>query len=298
MNLVSKASKVLKFYLNYSILIILITACGLTSESKRKLNSFGKITHTTSELASKEFLRMRDTTIQMNKERIVLKSPLAREPDQNDLDEKFDYEVIETRIRATNALKHYSEIISILVEESNTDGLIDSLENFFHELDQIQDMKYSKDNKEKLLASVQILGNILENYQKREFLKELIPKVDKEISTLCDLLSSEFDYKNSLKLGLAYQITTDRLFITADTAFLKAITKEEKKNALLAKSLANENKIRKINLFPILSQAFQEIKKSHSSLAKSLFKDETDLKELLKTARELKRLNMILGDKS
>lgn len=270
-----------KSLFSLSFIFLFFINCALNEKQIRATERFGTATENVTEIAGKEMVRMRSTTIDMNLELLKLgKFSGNNAPEHNRLDETLTLETVGLRIKSIEALRSYGGLILALGSD-NSDSVERAAQNFLENIEELQpnSRKLSNNQKTALLKSVKLLSGWFTGYKKREAIKQILKNTQAQVDTLCDMLSEDFDDSKG-KIATQYQITSNRLIVSADEALDMTDSLRTKIIALRSIRNAGENRKRKDSLHRNISDAFLELKKANNELAEAFLNDKVDLSDV------------------
>lgn len=284
----------MRHILIFLLSVLSVYNCALNERQVRTADRFGTATESVTDIASREIVRMRTTTIDMNLE--LLKLGLnsgTNAPDHNNLDETFNLETTSLRIKSIEALRSYGTLIQALGTEKGSESLEQAALNFLENIEDLQPQNRRMNNSQKsaLIQSVKLFTHWYTGYKKKQAIKEVLNTTKEQVDSLCDMLAEDFDDRKG-KLATQYQITTNRLLVTADES-LESESLRTRTIALRAIKNAGENRKRKDSLHRKVSEAFLDLKKANSDLSRSFLEEKADLNDLKSFAAKAKTIREI-----
>ncbi len=289
--LARRISPNLRFFLGSLLAIFIIGGCGLTAAQRNAIKRFSRATAAVGEVTSAELLQMREATVLMNVRRLEITGIEKDEPDHIDLDENFDIEDVEARVKAAKTLQNYGELLLSLVQDTQGKDLKKAADKFVESVRGLPsaDRRLTPEKLDAIGEGVQAIGGIIVEGLKAQEIKRIVEGANEQVAHLCDLLAADFDRDQDGKLASQFVLTTERLLVRADRKFRESKGREERATTLAAFHLA-QTKRERYTLLDRASQAVAQMKKANSELAESMKSDKPMLKDLKELSKKVKSL--------
>lgn len=272
-------------------LAVVQAGCGLSTVQRDAVGQFASATTHIGQLTSAELPRLRQATIAMNAKSIALKG--TANPD--DLDGPLDPSVIATRLAATDALVEYGELLATLAQESTgMDELRQASDKFVSSFRRVAKRKVSDRQLEGLGRLLYESGQWWLNKKKADALKELVPTVQDDVASICDLLIQDFDLQG-LHLIQATKTAVNRLKVDSNIALNTPQTSySDRWIAIDAQLIAEQEDARLQILSTQATQALQALKAANAELARVLEDKTGPIEKIKQAVHEVKGLAQAL----
>lgn len=285
--------------LNLAILICL-AQCSITQSQQRALQNFGETAILMSNLSSNELIAMRNSTIQMNLNRIRLDN-LDKPKDETqtkeekgeykDLDGVFDITVISIRLKAITAIRSYAKLLLSLSSDASQKELEKATQSFLFSVENLSS-EHKKMDEKKLNAigeAVKLFGGIFTEHKKKDSIKSIILESKEQIELLCDLLARDFDPKGG-RLATTFILSGEELLLSAEEKLDPNEKKPEKlrTRALLSFHLAEKNIQKKETVLPEIAKSILNLKQANLEMYEAFRSEIYTTKDILKFANTVK----------
>lgn len=252
-----------------SLMIILLTGCGLTTQQIIQTQSFGNATSHIGSISENEFVNIRASIIEMNEMLVTIDNTKSAKNIQ------FDFptspEATATRVAAAKALNHYGELLTKLASDKSSENLQDTADSFIANMNTALKKNISDDKEDALANLLSDFGTFFINKKKADALKSIIPTYRKPVNTLADLLQKDFSLDSgSTGFLKAYDITAKRL----KNASIRLIDagKEysilERKQAVKAVAMSTNASQRARSISIQIKQAINNLKNANDEIVK------------------------------
>ncbi|WP_158023270.1 hypothetical protein [Candidatus Nitrospira inopinata] len=282
------------------LLLCFASGCALTAKQKAAVSQFSDSAATLGDVTSSELQAMRDGTINMTIERLLLggKSKDPNLGDQTSLDRGFELNRVETITGATHALAGYGKTLAALVADSQSADLSAASHEFTASLSRIPEARQqlSDDQLEAIATAVQGVGRFWVEWKRKEAVITIVKASQQAVDRLCDLLIRDFDPKRGW-VALQLQVIEDPLMAEATNALYDGETYHDRKIALRAFRLAYENRMRRTEILSRVVEAAQAMKQANTAVVRAVDHFEwsvEDIRSFAERARSLKHLATII----
>jgi hypothetical protein len=282
--------------LSFTLVVALISGCGLTNLQIVKTQSFGAATANIGALGEEEFVKIRNGIIEMNKELVSIDN--TKQSDSLVFDKPTYVEPTSARVAACKALKLYGELLVKLVTEDRSENL-QKAANALIDNTAVALKKDLSDNQKGAINKIIVgLGTFWVNKKKADAAKEIIPAYKQPVDDLADLLREDFSLDGSGYLE-AYDATAKRLK-NASMALVNAgdkYTVLERDRAVHAFVMADQAITRSTELDKKAKETIDSLKKANAELVKVIGKQKyetDDIKDYAKKIQELVNIYQVL----
>ena len=259
-------------------LAIVVCGCGLTTPQRAAVRSFSGATAALGEVTGREFVEMRDSTIAMNRQLLALPGDHSVKT----LEGQFTVEAVTVRVKATETIRTYGELLQALVDDTQERELQTAADNFAASVRGLP--KVNRALKEEQIAAlgklVQAVGGLIVEAKKKAAIKQIVPDASAQIDVLCDLLAADFD-ADQPKLAAQYLLVANRLSTAADTAIKKGTDATGRADAAAAYELAETSRSRLDTLVKTASEAVTQLKAANRALADAVSSDQVTREDIL-----------------
>lgn len=191
-------------------LVTLLAGCGLTSNQIVETKSFGVATANIGKLGEEEFLNIRNSIIEMNKELVSIDN--TKTADNLVFDKPTYAEPTSQRIAASKALKLYGELLTKLVSEDRSENLQQAASSLIDNTSAALGRELPDETTGAINKIIVGFGSFWVEKKKADAAKEIIFVYQKPVADLAELLSKDFSIEdNALGYLKAYEITAKRL---------------------------------------------------------------------------------------
>jgi len=274
-----------------ALLLAVMWGCGLTNQQILKTQSFGAATASIGELGEKEFVNIRNSIVEMNKELVSIDN--TKTSNSLILDKPTFAEPTSRRIAACKALKLYGELLVKLATEDRSENLQKTANALVDNTSAALNKDLSEDQKGAISRIIVGLGSFWVDKKKAEAAREIIPLYKRPVDDLADLLAEDFSIEESSKGYLkAYETTAKRLR-NASMRLVNAGNKYtvlERDRAVHAFTVAEEAIIRSVALSKDAGKAIDSLKKANSELVKVIGEQEYSTEDIKKYAKQIQEL--------
>jgi hypothetical protein len=292
-----------------TLLISLLTGCALTAAQKAAVDEFGDSAATLGDVTSSELAGMRNGTVQMTIERLLLggKSKDPNLGDQETLDRGFELARIETVSGATQALAAYGKSLAAMVNDTQSPELKAASNEFLTSVGLVPTARQhiADQQLEAIGTAIQDVGGFWIEWKRKQAVKTIVGNSAKTIEHLCDLVIRDFNAGDASGKGkgwVALQLQTieDPLMGEATNALYEGATYEDRKIALDAFRLAHNSRMRRTEILGRVTAAAAAMKKANEALTHTIA-DSTwsfqDIQEFAQKARSLQMAVKTILDK-
>jgi len=274
------------------------TGC-LSSAQLAAVRQFSAATTAVGDLATSEFVVLRNETISMNEARLTLPGIDPGEPDQTNLDESFDPEDVEARVRAAGVLKAYGELLLALATESQTEEIKKASDSLLANLSALPsaDQKLDKEQQEALGTIVTSIGGLIVEFKRSKAIRTIVADTTPQIVHLCDLLARDFDPDGD-HLATGFLATTETLKERAFEALEAAQARDDKVASLAAYRAAQAGRDKRAMVLARASQSLRQLRKAQDQLKTAMDSRKpsvSDIKEFVATAKALHSAVQVLA---
>lgn len=270
-----------------AFIAFLLPACALTSEQVKGVNKFAKATDATSTAAMTELPKMRAMLIEANVARLRLNEQMGLPPEHadgseievNDLDEVFDYEALEDRVKALETLRAYGMLLTALANADESKNLKSASSSLADSIDSLSDefgTEISDEQKTAIASAVEGIGKWIVGYKKARATKKAVHTYHAQIVRIAELLRDDFDYNTGNRLASRTAAAQGELMVLADDA-IRCRTDdlkdqacpngvEDSREAYSVLSQATTNRERITMLHFTISQSLKGVEAAHGDL--------------------------------
>ena len=182
-----------------ALLLGTFAGCALTAKQKAAVSQFSGSAATLGDVTSSQLLAMRDDTVKMTIERLLLggKSKNPNLGDQTSLDRGFDVERVETISGATRALAAYGKSLAALVDDTQSADLKAASNEFVASLGRVPTAKehLSDEQLQAIGTVVEEVGGLWIEWKRQQAVTTIVNNSKDAVEHLCDLLGKDFDPK-------------------------------------------------------------------------------------------------------
>lgn len=290
--------KKLVLILSFTLVVALMSGCGLTNHQIVKTQSFGAATANIGKLGEEEFVNIRNGIIEMNKELVSIDN--TKTSDSLVFDKPTFAEPTSKRIAACKALKLYGELLVKLATEDRSENLQRAANALIDNTAVALNKDLSGNQKAAINKIIVGLGSFWVDKKKADATKEIIPAYKQPVDDLADLLSEDFSLEDgSLGYLKAYDTTAKRLK-NASMLLVNAGNKYtvlERDRAVHAFVMAEEAITRSTELSKKAKKTIDGLKKANAELVKVIGEQEystDDIKDYAKQMQELVNIYQVL----
>lgn len=275
-----------------AMLAVALGGCALTSGQRAAITQFGTAASSLGTTTSTQLLAMREDTIKMNVERLVIvgKSRDPRLAGEQTLDRGFEIKTVQTVMGATNALAAYGQSLNALASDTQTadlkaasDNLVTSLGSLPGFTDAISPKQLSA-----IGSAIQEVGGIFIEYKRKEAVRIIVLNSRPAVDKLCDLLVRGFSTGGWVETQLL--IVQLPLIAEASNAFQSRETFADRRVALDAFRLAFNGNVRRDQVVAQVAEAAQAMKKANTNLADVVERNEITFADIQDFAFRVARL--------
>jgi hypothetical protein len=270
-------------------LLIVQSACGLTTAQKEAVSQFGRASTGFGAAVSTELVDMRNTVIDLNSNVLAL---APKRLTSRDLDGAFTLRNVDARVRAANVLQTYGELLVALVEDTQAKELQTAAGNFTTSVrgldpDKVRLSDADLDAAGKAVAAV---GGLIVEHKKAQALKIIVPKAHPQVEQLGRLFAGEFEPE---KGEMAVNFGAEVLKATGATDSVldaERATVSDRAVAAVAYRKASDAALKAKAVFPDLHKGAVTMVAAHARLVEALANDRIqidDIKSFAKTVQSL-----------
>lgn len=262
-----------------AILVSILTGCALTTKQKAAVGQFSDSASTLGEVTSSELKAMRNGTVKMTIERLLLdgKSQYQNLGNQASLDRGFELERVEAVLGATRALAAYGKSLAALVDDTQSAELKVASNEFVASLGRVPTAKQhiSDQQLEAIGTVVQDVGGFWIEWKRKQAVQTIVKGSRAAVEHLCDLLIRDFNPGNGTDekkgwVALQLQVVEDPLMAVATNRLYDGHTYNDRKVALEAFRLAHDSRMRRTEMLKRVTDGAIAMKKANSSLAQAV----------------------------
>jgi len=270
-----------------AVLLLTLTACGLTTPQRAAVRNFSQATTALGEATSGQFVQMRDDVIRMNTARSELAAPGAHD---GALEGAFVFKDVMVRTQAANTLRDYGELLQALVDDTQEKELQTAADKFVASVRGLpgSEQKLSDAQLNAIGQAVQQVGLLVVEWMKKRAIEKIVPEADPQVAALCDLLAADLNPDGN-RLATGYLNTASRLRTVSDTSVKSASNPETRAAAAAAYQLAEASRARSEVLERAAAAAI-ELKAANKALSDAIASNEVtsdDLKSYATTVQTL-----------
>lgn len=247
--------------------------CALTAKQKAAVSQFSDSAATLGDVTSSELKAMRDGTVKMTIERLLLggKSKDPNLGDQTSLDRGFDLKRVETVSGATRALAAYGKSLAALVDDTQSAELKAASNEFVASLGRVPAAKEKLTDKqlEAIGTVIQEVGGLWIEWKRKQAVTTIVKESRQAVDQLCDLLIRDFD-PNKGWVAQQLQVIEDPLMAEATNGLYDGRTYNDRKVALEAFRLAHGNRMRRTWVLTRVTDAATAMKRANGALTQAV----------------------------
>lgn len=185
-----------------TLIIILTTGCGLTTNQKAAAIRFSAAAIDLSSLAAEEFVNTRNDVVEINTFRRQLGDPQVGE-----LEGELTLESTKIRVEAVNALKQYGELLHTLTTSSQKEELKNAVESCVASLNKVDGVSLDYKEAGAIAQAVQAVGGLWIEHMRKKATIKVVEHAHPHVIKLSDLMIRSFDPDNDYwSLGYDYPI--------------------------------------------------------------------------------------------
>jgi hypothetical protein len=254
------------------VVLGVLGGCALSANQKAAVSQFSDSATTLGNVSSSELKAMRDDTIKMTTERLLLggRSSDPNLGDPTSLDRGFELKRVETISGATRALAAYGKSLAALVDDTQSAELKAASNEFVASLGRVPAAKEKLSDKqlEAIGTAVQEVGGLWVEWKRKQALTTIVKESRQAVDQLCDLLARDFDPRTG---WVAQQLLVIEapLVGQASDALASARTYTDRKTTLEAFRLAQSSRMRRTEVVTRVADAAKAMKKANDSLVQA-----------------------------
>lgn len=256
-----------------SFLVVFLPGCGLNVVQRKAVNEFGNATSKIGALASEEIVNMRNETIKMNVDRIILGGYEKDFPGPANLDEALTPENCRIVLQAVEALQAYGEGLVSLVNATQKDELEKATGKLMSSMETLPEeyQKVSKEQRDAIAKMLQAGGSLIIENLKKDAVGRIVPIYQPQIDDLADHLKDTFDKTVTGSFANAFLTTYSNGLEVADR-YLKKECRDISCRALAMRNLRDvmANRARTETVMQKVSQALQNLKKANAAMVEAV----------------------------
>lgn len=276
------------------LVMLATTACGLTAAQKTAVGRFSRSTAAVGDTTSNEMIRMRQSVIEMNAASYAIMGkvtdPSLDAPRLSDLDHNFSVANVHTVVQAATALQTYGELLQALVDDTQQKELKGAAESFVASVNKVPGAALTAEQGDLIAVAIEQAGSLYIEWKKRRAVKTIVAQSEKAVSTVCDLLATEFDPQQATALGSQFEKVSLRLQGEASNAAQSARFITDRSVALDAYRLSREARTRREEVFAKISKSAIAIRDANRSLVDALASDRWTLEDAKTAAAMVKAI--------
>lgn len=274
-------------------LVSILAGCALTATQKAAVSQFSESAATLGDVTSSELGAMRDGTVKMTIERLLLggKSKDPNLGDQTSLDRGFDLKRVETVSGAARALAAYGKSLGALVDGTQSAELKAASNEFVASLGRVPTAKehFSDQQLEAIGTVIQDVGGFWIEWKRKQAVTTIVKESKNAVEHLCDLLIRDFDPDKGW-VAFQLQVVEDPLVAEATNGLYDGRTYNDRKIALDAFRLAHESRMRRTEVLKRITDGAAAMRKANNALAQAVANSTwsfQDIQDFAQKARSL-----------
>lgn len=256
-----------------AVILVAGAGCGLTAKQKAAVSQFGASAATLGDITSSELKAMRDGTIKMTMERLLLggKSKDSNLGDQTSLDRGFEVKRVETVSGAARALAAYGKSLTALVDDTQSAEMRTASNEFVASLGGVPGAKdkLTGQQLEAIGTVIQEIGGLWIDWKRKQAVTTIVKESRQVVDHLCDLLFRDFD-PNKGWVAKQLQVIEDPLMAKATNGLYDGRTYNDRRIALEAFRLAHGNRMRRTEVLTRVTEAANAMKKANGALVQAV----------------------------
>ena len=285
------------------ILVVLtgiLSGCALTAAQKAAVSQFSDSAAALGDITSSELIAMRDGTVKMTMERLLLggKSKDKELGNQATLDRGFELKRVEAVSGAARALAAYGKSLGALVNDTQSADLKAASNEFIASLGRVPAAtEHINDQQLGAIGTViQDVGGFWIEWKRKQAVETIVAKSQRAVEHLCDLLIRDFSPGNDKGgnkggwITLQLQVVEDPLTAVATNSLYDGRTYNDRKVALDAFLLAHNSRMRREEVLKRITSGAAAMKKANNALVQAVA-DSTwsfqDIQDFAQQARSL-----------
>lgn len=281
------------------VLASVLAGCALTSAQKAAVGQFSDSAATLGDVTSSELMAMRDGTVKMTTERLLLggKSKDPNLGDQTSLDRGFELKRVEAVSGATRALAAYGKSLAALVNDTQSAELKAASNEFVASFGRVPTAKNHIDDQqlEAIGTVIQDVSGFWIEWKRKQAVKTIVEKSQKAVDHLCDLLIRDFNPGNDKGenrgwIAFQLQVVEDPLMAVATNGLYDGRTYNDRKVALDAFLLTHNSRMRRTEVLKRVMDGAAAMKKANNALVHAVAKSDwsfQDIQDFAQKARSL-----------
>ena len=183
-----------------AVLTVLLSGCALTAAQKAAVSQFSDSAAALGDITSSELIAMRDGTVKMTMERLLLggKSKDKELGNQATLDRGFELKRVEAVSGAARALAAYGKSLGALVNDTQSADLKAASNEFIASLGRVPAAtEHINDQQLGAIGTViQDVGGFWIEWKRKQAVETIVAKSQRAVEHLCDLLIRDFSPGN------------------------------------------------------------------------------------------------------
>lgn len=279
--------------LTIAVLLVILAGCALTAKQKAAVSQFSESAATLGDVTSSELKAMRDGTVKMTIERLLLggKSKNPNLGDQTSLDRGFDLKRVVTVAGATQALAAYGKSLAALVDDTQSAELKVASNEFVASLGRVPTAKERLSDKqlEVIGTVVQEVGGLWIEWKRKQAVTTIVKESRQAVDHLCDLLIRDFDPEKGW-VAKQLQVVEEPLMAEATNGLYDGRTYNDRKIALEAFRLAHGSRIRRTEVLKRVTDGATAMKKANSALAQAVENSDWSIQDIQDFAQRARSL--------
>ena len=290
-----RASKTSRWcsFLTIAVLLVILAGCALTAKQKAAVSQFSGSAATLGDVTSSELKAMRDGTVKMTIERLLLggKSKDPNLGDQTSLDRGFDLKRVVTVSGATQALAAYGKSLAALVDDTQSAELKVASNEFVASLGRVPTAKERLSDKqlEAIGTVVQEVGGLWIEWKRKQAVTTIVKESRQAVDHLCDLLIRDFDPEKGW-VAKQLQVVEEPLMAEATNGLYDGRTYNDRKIALEAFRLAHDSRMRRTEVLRCVTDGATAMKKANSVLAQAVENSDWSIQDIQDFAQKARSL--------
>jgi hypothetical protein len=272
-------------------LAVVLSSCGLTANQIVKTQSFGSATASIGKLGEEEFVTIRNSIIDMNKELVVIDN--TKTADSLVFDKPTYAEPTSKRVAASKALKLYGELLSKLVSEDRSENLQQAANSLLDNTSAALQQDLADDKKGAINKLIVGLGSFWVEKKKAAAVKAIIFAYQEPVNELADLLIQDFSLDDG---GLGYLKAYETTAIRLKNASIRLVDAGgkysvlERDRAVNGLVLAETAIARSKELSSKAKKSIEGLKKANAELVKVMSNQHYTSDDIKNYARQIQEL--------
>jgi hypothetical protein len=187
-------------------LIFLAAGCGLTARQKSAVSGFSQATAAMSDEMMTGFVKTRNDVISLRRQMLQLHSGSVKlNSPALDLDGPLDVSELDRRLRAAAVLGQYAQLLSALVEDTQTPRIKAASDQLLSSLRQIDGVHLSDAKADAIGSLILKIGGLLVEAERKKAARQVIVDTRQPLETVAKLVDQDFDREKLFWVGALVQ---------------------------------------------------------------------------------------------